>query len=271
MNGVKNGVVKVKRVYNLIMYTNPYGDYREGFNIGIFESFEEAENVAKRYLNEVQGFCDYEFEYEITKVNIIGDENGNVFYRFSGWNVDENGDEKDIIYSDCYTIKDIAKGDFEKTKQKISRAEWSLDKCILGECHWEEGFVRIFNETEKTFCYTYFRIVGEFPANEVIKMLGVEPYKNDVSGEYVNLDFALCDNYDVLVENQMRKTIEPFIGKVDVLNSIREKYDVKFYLEVVPEIYVDETHPILAPPLDVMEFCVKTQTEIDIDLYVFEN
>lgn len=130
-------------------------------------------------------------------------------------------------------------------------------------------FIRIENETEKTFCYTYYRIVGDFPADEVVKMLNIEPYKADISGDCSNLDFALCDTYDVLVENQMRKTIAPFKDKVDILNKIKEKYDVSFFLEVVPKIYVDETHPVLAPPLDVMEFCVKTQTEIDIDMYVY--
>lgn len=130
-----------------------------------------------------------------------------------------------------------------------------------------------YDETEKTDCYTYFRIVGDFPTEEIITMLGIEPFKKDDGGNGIcaNLDFALCDEYDVLVENQMRKTIEPFADKVDALNSIREKYDVKFFLEIVPKIYVDEPHPVLAPPLDIMEFCVKTQTEIDIDMYVYED
>ena len=68
----------------------------------------------------------------------------------------------------------------------------------------------------------------------------------------------------------MIKTISDLIPKIDVLKQIREKYDVEFYLEVVPEIYLYNTHPCLAPSLDVIDFCHETRTKIDIDLYVVE-
>ena len=77
--------------------------------------------------------------------------------------------------------------------------------------------------------------------------------------------------YDVYVENQMRKTISGLLDKIDVLNQIRNEFDVSFYLEVVPEIYVDDINPCLAPTLDVIDFCHATRTEIDIDLYVYSS
>ena len=40
-------------------------------------------------------------------------------------------------------------------------------------------------------------------------------------------------------------------------------------LEIVPEIYVGDTNPCLAPPLDVIDFCHATRTEIDIDMYIY--
>lgn len=261
----------MKEIYSITFFSTPNDSYRECFDIGIFASFEEAKKIAEYYKSEVKGFCEYECEYEIDEVSVIGKDNTEVLYRFCGWNVDENGNECDIIYSDCYSLKEEAERAFENMKKELPRDEWSLDKCVLGKCNWEEGFVRVYTDTEKTSCYTYFRIVGEFPTDEVIKMLGVMPYKVDESDGCANLDFALCEEYDVLVENMMRKTIEPFKNKIDILNAVRETYDVKFFLEVVPEVYVDETHPCLAPPLDVMDFCVKTQTEIDIDMYVYES
>ena len=49
-----------------------------------------------------------------------------------------------------------------------------------------------------------------------------------------------------------------------------EKYDVEYYLEVVPEIYSYNSHPCLAPSLDVIDFCHETRTNIDIDLYIMD-
>ncbi len=66
----------------------------------------------------------------------------------------------------------------------------------------------------------------------------------------------------------MKKTIQPLIDKIPILNEIKRKYDVEFYLEVVPTISVDDDTPCLAPSLEIMKFCCDTGTHIDIDLYV---
>ena len=89
-------------------------------------------------------------------------------------------------------------------------------------------------------------------------------------------DFALweigrCTEYDVEVENQMRKTISILLDKIATLNQIREENDVEFFLEIVPSICVDDINPCLAPPLDVIDFCHATRTEIDIDMYVYDS
>ena len=69
----------------------------------------------------------------------------------------------------------------------------------------------------------------------------------------------------------MRKTIAVLQDKIPVLNQIREKYDVSFFLEIVPEIYANDTNPCLAPSLDIIDFCHATRTEIDIDMYVYDS
>lgn len=65
----------------------------------------------------------------------------------------------------------------------------------------------------------------------------------------------------------MKQTISGLVSKTNILNEIKRRYDVNFYLEVVPTICINETMPCLAPSLEVMKFCCDTQTEIDIDLY----
>lgn len=37
---------------------------------------------------------------------------------------------------------------------------------------------------------------------------------------------------------------------------------------IVPTIYADDIKPCLAPPLDIMDFCQATRTEIDIDYVI---
>ena len=77
-----------------------------------------------------------------------------------------------------------------------------------------------------------------------------------------------CDEYDICVENQMRKTISCLLDKIDILNRIRSEFDVSLYLEVVPEIHIDDINPCLAPSLDVIDFCHATRTQMDVDMYI---
>lgn len=129
-------------------------------------------------------------------------------------------------------------------------------------------------------CYTYFKIVGNFNPDYVSDLLDIEPEKSwkigDTGCTGKKYDFALweigrCEDYDVEVANQMRKTISVLIDKVDLLNKIREENDVSFYLEIVPTICIDDINPCLAPTLDVIDFCYATRTEIDIDMYIINS
>ena len=129
-------------------------------------------------------------------------------------------------------------------------------------------------------CYTYFKIVGNFNPDEISAILNLTPEKSwkigDLRRNGTKYDFAYweigrCSEYDVEVENQMRKTIAVLQDKITLLNQIREKYDVSFVLEIVTEIYANDTNPCLAPSLDVIDFCHATRTEIDIDMYVYDS
>lgn len=149
------------------------------------------------------------------------------------------------------------------------------------------GFAKTFqyqhlkgeHKVAENACYTYFKITGDFDPNVMTKKLGLCPSKTwKIGDERTNgtlYDFALwefgrCDNYDVMVANQMHTTIAPLLDKIDVLNEIKTEFDVYYTLEVVPSVYADNSTPCLAPSLEVIDFCHATRTVIDIDLYVMD-
>ena len=131
----------------------------------------------------------------------------------------------------------------------------------------------------KNRCYTYFAIDGNFDPDDVCKFLNLTPDKCWRVGDCCNgtiltrasWEFGKCTNYDFAVGNQMRATIEPLLDKISLLNQIRMENDVSLTLVIVPEINEVEPTPSLAPPLDVIDFCHATRTEIDIDLYIFPS
>ena len=129
-------------------------------------------------------------------------------------------------------------------------------------------------------CYTYFRITGDFDPDIITERLGLQPdrfwkigdkRRNRTEYDFASWEIGRCDQYDVLTENQMRKTIDPLFDKVDLLNRIRNEFNVVFTLEIIPTIYAGNINPCLAPSLKVIDFCHATRTEIDIDLYVMDQ
>ena len=136
---------------------------------------------------------------------------------------------------------------------------------------------RILTHCEHTDCYTYFCIKGNFDPDEISEMLGLVPNDfhkiGDKRNDGTSFDFALwefgrCDSYEILVENQMIKTVLPLISKTDVLLQIKQRFNVSFTQEVVSTVRFDEPTPCLAPSLEVMKFCCDTGTDLDIDLSV---
>ncbi|MFL0248294.1 DUF4279 domain-containing protein [Candidatus Clostridium stratigraminis] len=135
-------------------------------------------------------------------------------------------------------------------------------------------------EKTKNSCYTYFAIKGNFNPDEITEILELTPSrcwkigdKRPVTKSFY--DFALweygqCDLYDVITENQMVNTIVNLKPKISLLKDIKMKYGVSFVLEVVPKLYINEPTPALAPSREIIKFCYETETDIDIDLYLFK-
>lgn len=122
-------------LYNLTFTDKELG---EQFNIGFFSTRERAEAVARDYLRNVRGFCEYACGYAVSEKSVIGSgEPAEVFVVY-GW----NSYEEDIVESDCYTTEALARRRLAEMKQQYRREEWCVDRYRVDECKWTEGFVR---------------------------------------------------------------------------------------------------------------------------------
>ena len=120
-------------------------NYKEEFDIGIFSSYEIAFKTYQKYITEIDGFKDYPCQYRIEEKSVIlsstKDKSDEVFI-ICGWNTDNNLDETDIFESECYTCFDYAKSELNKLKAKYKKDEWYINKYIIDECLWTQGFKR---------------------------------------------------------------------------------------------------------------------------------
>ena len=122
-----------------------YNEMKEGFFIGLFKSYEQTRQTAHHYLSNVSGFRDYPCVYEITEKQVIGTISPSMkVYMIWGWNEDYEGNNIDIWCSDCYANRKDAEQIMEDAKHYLNKQEWSLDTYLIDECHWTDGFIRIF-------------------------------------------------------------------------------------------------------------------------------
>lgn len=161
-------------LYRLVLSDDElaYGNYKEEFDIGIFSSREGAKRVAEHYLRNVKGFRDYKCSYRIVEKKVFGWEKGDgekdggkncggdgnggnggrekygegicdEVYVVYGWDENEEGDEVEIIESDCFAGEAAAKREMARMKEQYVRSEWSLTRYRVNEWKWTDGFVRV--------------------------------------------------------------------------------------------------------------------------------
>lgn len=123
-------------LYNLTMRDNELGEL---FNIGFFSRREKADEIARYYLKNIRGFCEYDCGYHITEKNVMGSGSPRSIYIVYGW----NGYEDDIIESDCFTTEALARRKLAEMKLQYDREEWCVDCYFVDECKWRDGFVRV--------------------------------------------------------------------------------------------------------------------------------
>ena len=137
----------MRLVYSLRMVDkeSSYDNHIEAFNIGFFSSYGKAERTAKRYLTEVEGFKDYNVIYQITEKRVIGytDNLSTGVFIIYGWNENDELDEIDVIESNCYVDRNEAEQELNSLKASYCRKEWCIDKYIIDESNWQDGFVRV--------------------------------------------------------------------------------------------------------------------------------
>ena len=133
----------------VLMMTDPelsYDNYSEDFEIGIFKTEKEAEEIAQYYLENVQGFCDYPCTYRIEKKEVVDNfehVEPDIIWDVQGWNENEYGDEIDIVESACFLTKERAETELQMMKKKYQRSEWVVSRLKIGELHCRDGFVRV--------------------------------------------------------------------------------------------------------------------------------
>lgn len=176
-----------------------------------------------------------------------------------------------------YIRVNVPKGEREKIKAYAESLGMSVNKLLLTALEEYQDKHKYVKTSSQSSCYTYFLIRGNFDPDSITELLGLVPEKswrigdkrkNGTVYDFAMWQYGTCDSYDVYVENQMLKTITPFLSKISALKEIKQKYDVEFTLEVVPTIKSSEGVPCVAPSMEVMQFCCDTDTKIDIDLYV---
>jgi hypothetical protein len=123
-----------------------YGNHSEDFDIGLFATEQQAEDIARNYLQNVQGFCEFPCTYRIKQKAVLGSEDDKtpVFvWMVQGWNTNEAFDEIDVIESDCFSTEAQAKNELAYLKHQYEREEWTITRWKIDERCWQEGFIRM--------------------------------------------------------------------------------------------------------------------------------
>ena len=123
-----------------------YDNFTENFLIGVFETEEKAIETAQYYLKTIKGFCDFPFTYRVEEkivIDVTNDKSIDEVWLVQGWNINENFDEIDVVDSQFLLTEEQANVEFHTMQSKYKRDEWVVDKYVIGELNFGEGFVRL--------------------------------------------------------------------------------------------------------------------------------
>lgn len=148
----------------------------------------------------------------------------------------------------------------------------------------------------ETHCYSYFSICSEgdivegagfvaapdsdFSPEEISERLGLEAYRawrlgdprpgSDRNYAFSNWQGCYQESPGINAGEQCRKITEILLDKKDILKELKKEYNIYYTISVVSNIY-DAEQPIMYFEKDVIKFCSETETEIDIDQYIYTN
>lgn len=128
---------------------------------------------------------------------------------------------------------------------------------------------------------TYFYIVGNFDSNNILSTLQVTADEIINKGDILPLSKKTSQNsrikigvntdYNVDVNAMLKITLKDLILKTDILLSLKNKYNLEYYLVIVPKIVAksESPNPLLSVDEDIVEFLYLTKTKMDLDYYVY--
>ena len=148
-----------------------------------------------------------------------------------------------------------------------------LSKKLFPNANKSDNFDEILNNLDKTDNdFDLHNYLNESEnTDEKHKKLKLFTNECLVLGKQSTWDCGFNDNYDVMVENQMLKTIEPLVDKVDILNQIKEKYNAHFTLEVTIYAFTDTVLPCISPSSKIIDFCHSVRAQIFYDIITFNK
>lgn len=132
--------------------------------------------------------------------------------------------------------------------------------------------------------YVYFALTGNnFDPQIVTERIGVIPtekwnkgekgkYKPSLEYSCWKLSTDKGKEY-IMVDNLVEELIEPLFDKIEIINELKNQFDLDSVLEIVMYIDINEKQstPTLGHDLKTIEFLHRTQTKTSVDIYRFNS
>lgn len=121
------------------------------------------------------------------------------------------------------------------------------------------------NKCTVALCFIYNPIIKE----KVLEYFS--SFCTEVKQANNMIEIGLNKNYDVDINNMIRKTIFDLLGKEEEIKKYLKENKIEAFLEIVPEIASksNESKPILSLDEDIIEFLYKSGIRMDLDYYIY--
>jgi hypothetical protein len=123
------------------------------------------------------------------------------------------------------------------------------------------------------YCLTYFRVMYDenFDMKDFCERLSLDYEYLKNYGTDCSLEIGRNEIFNININEMLRETLKDLFSKEEILLELKEKYNLEYYLERVPELHSDTTlvNPVLSLDHDIIEFLYKTKTIDDLDYFIY--